>query len=723
MKPRKTRSVAAQKRTERRNVSEVEATSTLPLRPYARLLTMLGDQLIRNERVALVELIKNAYDADASWVKVTFENFDSDFRARASSKIVIEDDGVGMNEHTVRNDWANPATPVKLLAKREDRHTNNNRVIQGEKGIGRFALLKLGRKIEMRTRAAKATGELAVTLDLSNYDENFIRDGQPLFLDSLRIKVKSVEEPEYVRRRIFTLGGVRVTRRAQGTRIEISHLTSIWSRTKVGEVFEDLARLQSNFALAPEDRAQDPDPFNLYIYRDEHHETFDEQRRDHLATLLKQNAVFKIEGRFDDQANAFEIHIDRKHVRLPLTSAELSGLAIFKEKFNKGKLLEQRPIESGPFGFAFYVFDFSAEAKGKFLLDKADKLLLKKHRIYLYRDGIRVYPYGDPDDDWLQIDMRRGTVRAAEFVSNDAVTGFVTITQEENPGLRDKTSREGLVDTGHPTEDFRSLLQVFLAWVRAYPYKQYRFKLKSKRANEVFQKQRVQEGFDQLLAIPDLPAAAREVALEAQRHYQTERRYLVARAESTESLAGVGLSVEAGTHDLHLAMHSAMRTLDTLLAAAQRGGELDSGYVARELEAVSGALGFIERQLKDLQLLFKSTKQRRKDIRITEIIDKVLRLFRTILERSNIQFDLEQLGDGVLTVKTTDAVLLQLFLNLFDNATYWLETEQKNRRIQIVLDSNRQQLVFADSGPGISVDDVPFVFEPFFRARAKMGAD
>ena len=48
----------------------------LKFRPYARLLTMLGDQLIKNERIALVELIKNSYDADASWVKVTFKGFD-----------------------------------------------------------------------------------------------------------------------------------------------------------------------------------------------------------------------------------------------------------------------------------------------------------------------------------------------------------------------------------------------------------------------------------------------------------------------------------------------------------------------------------------------------------------------------------------------------------------------------------------------------------------------
>ena len=73
----------------------------LKIRPYARLLTMLGEQLIKNEQIALAELIKNSYDADADWVKVSFENFDYDenkneIYTRADSKIIVEDNGSGM---------------------------------------------------------------------------------------------------------------------------------------------------------------------------------------------------------------------------------------------------------------------------------------------------------------------------------------------------------------------------------------------------------------------------------------------------------------------------------------------------------------------------------------------------------------------------------------------------------------------------------------------------
>ena len=91
----------------------------LTIRPYARLITMLGDQLIKNEIIALVELIKNSYDADASWVKVSFVDFNADFSVKSTSKIIIEDDGCGMDEEILKKHWLNPATPDKLKRKRK----------------------------------------------------------------------------------------------------------------------------------------------------------------------------------------------------------------------------------------------------------------------------------------------------------------------------------------------------------------------------------------------------------------------------------------------------------------------------------------------------------------------------------------------------------------------------------------------------------------------------
>ena len=110
---------------------------SLKIRPYARLLTMLGEQLIKNERIALIELIKNAYDADADWVKVSFIDFGEDFEIKPDSKIIIEDNGHGMSADIIERHWLNPATPEKKLRKLISPITRKQRVIQGEeKGSG-----------------------------------------------------------------------------------------------------------------------------------------------------------------------------------------------------------------------------------------------------------------------------------------------------------------------------------------------------------------------------------------------------------------------------------------------------------------------------------------------------------------------------------------------------------------------------------------------------------
>lgn len=149
----------------------------IKIRPYARLLTMLGDQLISNEQTAVIELIKNSYDADAEWVKVTFENFGDDknkYKILPKSKIVIEDNGCGMTTDIIQNAWMNPATPIKANKRGSQLKTPIfHRIIQGEKGIGRYAMLKLGKTIEMVTRPKVRTEEYSVTLDFHDFDDDF----------------------------------------------------------------------------------------------------------------------------------------------------------------------------------------------------------------------------------------------------------------------------------------------------------------------------------------------------------------------------------------------------------------------------------------------------------------------------------------------------------------------------------------------------------------------
>ncbi len=194
-------------------------TKELFFNPYARLLTMLGDQLIKNERIALVEIIKNAYDADASWVKVTFSGFGDSFELTPDSKITIEDDGTGMTQEVLEQHWVNPATPIKKISKETKDTTPKGRKIQGEKGIGRFAILKLGKTVSVATRPEDSDSEYTLKFDFSPYDDDFLtQNGQPksLFLNDLHIDLLIADKPTQICSSDISLG-----RRTYFTRIPI----------------------------------------------------------------------------------------------------------------------------------------------------------------------------------------------------------------------------------------------------------------------------------------------------------------------------------------------------------------------------------------------------------------------------------------------------------------------------------------------------------------------
>jgi signal transduction histidine kinase len=698
-------------------------TKILKIRPYARLLTMLGEQLIKNERIALIELIKNSYDADANWVKVSFLNFGENYEITSESKIIIEDDGIGMNAEIIEKHWLNPATPDKKIRKQKNDKTPKGRVIQGEKGIGRFAVLKLGKKIKITTRRENENIENIVEYDFSRYDDEFLTENgnaKELYLDDLNISFYQ-QHPQKIVERKMILGLNEIERLPQGTIIEISEIKGSWSESKIRSIFRDLNRFESIFNNLPNMKVNKE--FEVFIYKDEVQKNYHENYIKQLHFLLNEKAVFKIEnGYFDSDKLEYRFEINGEKKVLGLLDTELTGNQIFRQHFGKnGEVLRSRKIECGSFNFGFYVFDFSSNALEKYKLDSEDKKIIRDHRIYLYRDGIRVYPYGEPEDDWLHIDADRGTKSAGSFLSNDQVVGYVNITQKGNPNLQDKTNREGLIEQGNATADFIALLRIFLSYVRSKPYARYRHNIEKKERGNIFKKQVVQKRFDELKETIKNNQHLHTMVVKLEKAYEKERDYLVRRAEITEELAGVGLSVETASHDIMAAMGKATSILNSIISDIFSISNVDIETLQKELQALLGLLSFIESQLKDIQLLFRSTKQKRREIRVKEIIEKIFKIYKRILSQEKINFEIKEFGSPLIA-KTTDAVLLQLFLNLFDNSVYWLQQVLRDeKKIVITLDGDQGKLIFSDNGPGIKKEDEPYIFEPFYSGKGEEG--
>lgn len=143
----------------------------LAFRPRARLLQMLGDQLIGSSRLAIFELVKNAYDADADTVLITLDKINTE-----NAKIIVEDNGEGMSADIIKNIWLVPAHDHKEQQKKEKRRTKAGRLPLGEKGLGRFAVHKLGNEIQLVTRA-KDSDECVLHINWQDLiDKPFLED-------------------------------------------------------------------------------------------------------------------------------------------------------------------------------------------------------------------------------------------------------------------------------------------------------------------------------------------------------------------------------------------------------------------------------------------------------------------------------------------------------------------------------------------------------------------
>ncbi len=705
---------------------------TFKIRPYARLLTMLGEQLIKNEQIALTELIKNSYDADADWVKVSFENFGENFEINKNSKIVIRDNGTGMSLETIEKSWMNPATPNKFKGKGETYTTKKGRIVQGEKGIGRFAILKLGNKILITTRPENSNKEYEINYDLSAYDENFLTENnkeKELFIDNIDIEV-NIDDPKKILNQTVDVEYKKVNQDNHGTIIEISGLKGKWSRKKIESIYKDILKLQSIFDKIFHPKSSE-DEFTVGFYINKERISLSEKYLDKLSGLLETKAVFKIQGKFDNQKGEFVYSENDSPKLLNINDSQIKGIKLYKEHFciktyDEKKEKETctnvfRKPECGNFKYNFYIFDLNSNAPLKFLLDKDDKKLIKEHRIYLYRDGIRVYPYGNPDDDWLKLDMFRGTISAGQFFSNDQVVGVIEISKTENPELKDKTNREGLIDEGNATQDFIALIQSFLSYYRQKQFKQYLIDYqKNKKEQDVFKTQEIERQLDEIKENFKDNKAILNAVNNLARTYKLERNYLVKRVETTEDLASVGMSVEVASHDMMSMLTKGILGIDDLIKDLINKSKTTDDAV-EELHKLRGIFSFVESQMNDIQVMFKSTKQRRRNIRVIDVLEKVIRIYKNVLNRYKIKVDTNKIGSPLIA-KCTDAILLQLFINLFDNAIYWLDTVNiKNKSILITLDGNEGKLIFSDNGPGVNKEDIPYIFEPFYSGKGEEG--
>ncbi|MDD2433532.1 MAG: HAMP domain-containing sensor histidine kinase, partial [Clostridia bacterium] len=611
-----------------------------------------------------------------------------------------------------------------LKRKSITQKTPKGRILQGEKGIGRFAIFKLGKTIKIASRK-QLTDDKGVPLDkgesieniliydFSQYDEEFLRENgeeRELFLDDLKVEFIQ-QKPTFITVKTIELGNIRKERDPYGTIIEISNLKTNWTEARVKRIQSEIGKMQPIFST------EESTDFHVWVYRNDKVHPSQDLYKQKLINCMERKPVFKItDGKYSENDKIISFKSNSQDKILRFTDSEVKGLSPFKDYFKT----EDYKTECGDFGFEFYIFDLDAESDTKYALDREEKKIIKEHRIYLYRDDIRVLPYGDPDDDWLKIDMARGTISAGEFLSNDQVVGCIYITQRGNPKLKDKTNREGLIEEGKALEDFINILQLVLKYLRKIVYQKYLIDKKRRKEIDNLKKGKPLELIESAKKQSGIDEKNLGFLNNFERSYKQEQKILQERIRKTESLAAVGLSIETASHDVMLFLKKTLEQLDATIRDLMIDGDVNKDIILNQLTLLRGNMSMIETQMKDIQLLFPSTKSKTKNIDVNEIIEKVYRLYKRPFSENKIKFIINATKTPLI-VKTTDAVLLQVFINLFDNSFYWLKTVSYQRKIEIYIDGNGQRIIFSDNGPGIKEEAANYIFEAFYSGKGEEG--
>ncbi|HEV2233701.1 MAG TPA: sensor histidine kinase [Terriglobia bacterium] len=679
--------------------------------PKARLVSVLGEQLIRDVTVGLLELVKNAYDADSSQVQVRIVGT----KRPETTQIVILDDGFGMDRETILTRWFEPATGEKEQEKKRGLRTPKfKRLPLGEKGVGRFAAHKLGRQLLLISRVEGAPTEVAVTVNWDDFDaaEKYLRE----------VGVDWEErEPVYF------------TDDRHGTYLLVKQARSQWTEAEIKKVSNSLKRLMSPF--------RPPNDFKVTLHCPEYPKYQDLDPGD----LLKRSPV-QYYGAVDDHGNIdFEYSFN-----LPgFPQRKTEGKVDLRVSVGKSWGKPDRKPACGPFFASINVWNRRADILDLTRTSRLD--LDAAFGVSVFRDGLRVLPYGEPDDDWLSLDQER-YLHPTLAVGRKSIVGAIEISQPANPNLRDKTNREGLVENAGFL-DFRALVKALLDILQK-EWSPDRDLIEGQRKGE--RRPVARPALDRLSEQTVALSKALQAPLELAKRLEVEiagghptadtakelaesikllsaelpkvqetaafsKGTLETAVDDLEherdlllGLAGMGLAAERFTHEFARLTREAHEILFRIEAKVKA----KNPEVASDLDALSAIIDALRNDIKALGPMFYVRRTtREKELSVKSAIENARILNATALKEAKVHFEVDCPKD--FTVVMREGPLTQIFNNLFDNATFWLDrkSDENDRRLRVVVDAVKREVLVVDNGPGVTARYKDRIFQPFFSMK------
>lgn len=451
----------------------------------ARTVELLGRKQIRDSVTAIAELMKNAYDADATALRVEFNT------KSENPRVIIADNGSGMTQNDIESKWLVLGTSSKT--HRRARKTPFGRPLMGAKGIGRLAASAVGKQLWMFTKTTNSLWNI-VYIHWSLFENpnmaiheiqvptrfNVSKDELMLRFDSIvedmtRELKKNLENDAWNNASPDEIDVISTLREQiildiSDVTISLNHVAKFFHGYEKGTILY-IDRLYDNWdnylqPISSEARKDDPMsekmfhrfaafvatlrnaesheiPFSVEIYHNSNawKQDFEFTEEDYKVYDIKVDGIVE-NGQFVgtlDARNADPDLLKKCNARLKQGLQVTAGIANWQK------------VDCGKFSIKFCHIEGRAKASG---LSPDDYERIKRKLeivcgISVYRDGVRILPYGEPENDFLSIEARRTQKASTYIFSHRNIFGRIDIDSVSNPNLEDKSSREGLIENAY----------------------------------------------------------------------------------------------------------------------------------------------------------------------------------------------------------------------------------------------------------------------------------
>ena len=673
----------------------------------ARTILQLGRDSIKEFSTALVELVKNCYDADASNVEIEIITKTGDGLIR------ISDDGFGMTEEIIDDNWLR----IGFSEKKKKKYSQQKRRKTGEKGIGRIAADRLGRELVLLTSSKESTPQgLKVNWELFDVDNKSVSD----------IPINNLPNPN-----------PKLPNDSKfGTEILITNLRHSWSDLDVEKLYIELSTLTSPFSN-------------------------DENFKINLKTDI--NLKYKninIESTFNDAAEIeLSVEYDGKSKKITyyLENRRYKGEE-FIQKIPIKRLIfgntNSDVLRCGAFNIKlmFFLRDSSVMERSNYSkLSEFREVLDRNIGVKIYRDDIAVKPYGYADSeygDWLGLAARKATNpaglgREGYSITPNQLVGAVFIKRDENISVKDSSGREGLIET----DEFNDLRNAVLGAIQVL--ESHRVEMNKREQGEIKEKNKSKTitktpKSKKLELITNELVNASVLLKDVEIAVNKNEKVYGSLLKSQEIIINVGKDINETIVEL-LNERRTLNGLATLgITTAVFGHETESS-ISLLKQASSNAhahLSFedpdIIKSRKELIKVLKYSKQVgswgefalsriTKDKRTNPVSRRIQNIIRDVVD------DVQPMIEGatiIIKKNIIDKVYSKVYpldieailFNLITNA-YQACLQVDHREIQVTLLHEKREgikgysMIVEDNGPGIAAEFLNRIWEPLFSTK------